>query len=297
MSGLEVAVSVLSLIEASISLIGQLHDAYKRQKEHSSFLAGYAEELRRAKSIIQVVADEPDLQTAEISAQLVRTEALVQKLVDLLRRLSCEDNSKSAARQFFHQLTQGSRDERALSALVDQIDRAKADMTVLIQVAGVGLVRTTDNTLAANTEVIQRVDRHIREVLGDGRGLKIGSLVPGDEADARREIPLSREEVAAVMGPPGPSSSSSSSNMERIIENNLTQQQALQINGPVGEDRWKSISRLVVRQNRATGTSTQVNYPVSASTFYVLLVNHLIKYVLVCVLLYIPLAYLFQKHD
>ncbi|PYH83454.1 hypothetical protein BO82DRAFT_363343 [Aspergillus uvarum CBS 121591] len=193
MSGLEVAVSVLSLIEASISLIGQLHDAYKRQKEHTSFLAGYAEELRSAKSII-------------------------------------------------------------------------------------------------------RVDRHIREVLGDGRGLRIGNLVPDDEeADAKREIPLSREEVAAVMGPPGPSSSSSST--ERIIENNLTQQQALQINGPVGEDRWKSISRLVVRQNRATGTSTQVNYPVSASTFYVLLVNHLVKSVLVCGLLYIPLAYLFQKHD
>ncbi|RAK72390.1 uncharacterized protein BO72DRAFT_463071 [Aspergillus fijiensis CBS 313.89] len=278
MSGLDVAVSVLSLIEASISLIGQLHDAYTRQKEHASLLAGYEEELRSAQSIIQVVADEPDLQTAEISAQLVRTEALVQKLVDLLRSLSAENHPRSAARQFFHQLTQGSRDEKALSALVDQIYRAKADLTVLIQVAGVGLVRTTDNTLAANTEIINRVDRHIREVLGDGRGLMIGRLIPDGEADAKREIPLSREEVAAVMGPPEGSSSSSST--ERIIENNLTQQQALQINGPVGEDRWKSISRLVIRQNKATGTSTQVNYPVSASIFYVLLVNHLIKYVL-----------------
>ncbi|RAL16493.1 uncharacterized protein BO97DRAFT_420794 [Aspergillus homomorphus CBS 101889] len=235
-----VAVSVLGLIEASISLIGQLHDAYKRQKEHANFLEGYEEELKSAKGIIQVVADEADLQTAEMSSQLVRMEALVQKLVGLLRSLSSEN--KSVARQFFHQLTQGSKDEKALSGLVDQIYRAKTDLIVLAQVAGVGLVRTTDNSIAANTEIIHRVDRHIQEVLGEGRGLKVGTLI-GEDAKAgsseTREVPLSREDVAAMMGAqPG---------TERIIENNLTQQQALQINGPVGEDRWKSISRLVFR--------------------------------------------------
>jgi hypothetical protein len=84
---------------------------------------------------------------------------------------------------------------------------------------------------------------------------------------------------------------------ERTIVNNLTRVQALQINGPLGEDIWKSISRLEIRDNEAGPISTQVNYPVSLSTFYALLADHLLKYVFLFALLYVPFAYLFQRRD
>jgi hypothetical protein len=40
----------------------------------------------------------------------------------------------------------------------------------------------------------------------------------------------------------------------------MTQDQAVQVNGPIGEDLWKDISRLEIRDNRALGRSIQINY-------------------------------------
>lgn len=47
---------------------------------------------------------------------------------------------------------------------------------------------------------------------------------------------------------------------ERIIVGNMCKDQAIQINGPIGADLWKDISRLEVRDNRAEDVSVQVNY-------------------------------------
>lgn len=59
----------------------------------------------------------------------------------------------------------------------------------------------------------------------------------------------------------------SDSKSTRIIIGNLTRLQALQINGPVGEDEWKSISHLEIRDNEAGTASSQANYPVSGMVF------------------------------
>jgi hypothetical protein len=47
---------------------------------------------------------------------------------------------------------------------------------------------------------------------------------------------------------------------ERIIIGNYTQDQALQLNGPIGKDLWAHISRIKICGNRAVGQSIQVNY-------------------------------------
>ena len=72
----------------------------------------------------------------------------------------------------------------------------------------------------------------------------------------------------------------------RIIIGNLTRLQALQINGPIGEDEWKTISHLEIRDNEAGLASSQVNYPVSGIVFASLLFDRTIKYVLLFVLIY-----------
>lgn len=81
----------------------------------------------------------------------------------------------------------------------------------------------------------------------------------------------------------------------RIIVGNLTRPQALQLNGPVGEDEWKSISHLEVRDNEAGVASSQINYPVSGAVFASLLFDHCIKYILLFILIYLPFNYLFAK--
>lgn len=73
----------------------------------------------------------------------------------------------------------------------------------------------------------------------------------------------------------------------RITISNLTRLQALQINGPIGEDEWKTISHLEIRDNEAGLASLQVNYPVSGTVFASLLFDHTIKHVSLFVLLFV----------
>lgn len=55
------------------------------------------------------------------------------------------------------------------------------------------------------------------------------------------------------------------------MSDNMTAGQALQINGPVGEQEWYKTSHLVVRDNKATGESTQINAGMSMEAFSALL--------------------------
>ena len=50
---------------------------------------------------------------------------------------------------------------------------------------------------------------------------------------------------------------------ERIVIGNSTKAQALMINGAVGEDLWKDIGRLEIRNNNAEDASTMVNHAIS----------------------------------
>lgn len=50
---------------------------------------------------------------------------------------------------------------------------------------------------------------------------------------------------------------------ERIIIGNMTEDQALMLNSPIGKDIWKNISRLEIRDNHAKGSSTMINYPMN----------------------------------
>ena len=61
---------------------------------------------------------------------------------------------------------------------------------------------------------------------------------------------------------------------ERIVKNNTTVSQALMVNGPIGEDRWKNINRLEIKDNRAEDTSTMVNYAMSLDVFEKIMDRH-----------------------
>ena len=47
---------------------------------------------------------------------------------------------------------------------------------------------------------------------------------------------------------------------ERIILRNTAQQQSIQINAALGEDIWKELNRLVIKDNIAKDQAVQLNY-------------------------------------
>jgi hypothetical protein len=50
---------------------------------------------------------------------------------------------------------------------------------------------------------------------------------------------------------------------ERIVIGNSTKAQALMVNAAVGEDIWKDLDRLEIRENIAEDSSTMVNHAIS----------------------------------
>ena len=92
-----------------------------------------------------------------------------------LRELDPRD--KGMVRQLAHQFVHGTKEEETLADIMANLDRAKADLSLRVQLANVGLTRMVHNTVLANVEVINRIDRMLAEVLGESHGLKLAGLI------------------------------------------------------------------------------------------------------------------------
>lgn len=170
------AVSAASgLLEAAISIIKRIRTAYERQKELVKILESYHDELITIESVLRIVRDEEALQTAAVASQLAIIEGLARTLRDCLQTL--DPGAKGPLHQFAHQLVQGSKDEKALTVIMNKLARARSELGLHIQVANVGLTRIFGDKLVANTEVVRRVNFVLQQVFGEGRGLKIAMLL------------------------------------------------------------------------------------------------------------------------
>jgi hypothetical protein len=89
-------------------------------------------------------------------------------------------------------------------------------------------------------------------------------MVPLSDSDIsclRSDRPVPLHAAAAAL------ESAASTSTSRIVINNMTEGQALQINGPVGESGWKEVVQLEIRDNRAANKSIQVNHAISEDIF------------------------------
>ncbi|CAI7669926.1 unnamed protein product [Penicillium crustosum] len=274
MDPLSITANVLALLETSIKITGRLRVAYS-----SSLLKQHHEELQRTESIIRVVHSEGCLETAAVTSELEKMKNLSQELLTLLERL--DSGKKSLPRQIAHQLTSGSQDEGHLAKIMERMNTTKTNIILHVQIAGVGLTRDGQSIIAANAAKISQLGQTVRDIIGDGQGLKIANLIKNEPLHEDGTVVLDPDDLdqIGVSVPKGGTS--------RVITGNLTRLQALQINGPVGEDEWKTISHLEIRDNEAGPGSSQVNYPVSGAVFASLLFDHTIKYVLLFVLIYV----------
>ena len=89
-------------------------------------------------------------------------------------------------------------------------------------------------------------------------------MVPLSDAD----IACLSDEVASPTGDADAAAKpAANAPTSRIVIDNSTQEQALQINGPIGEKGWWEVSHLEIRNNKAVGRSIQVNHGTSMDVF------------------------------
>ncbi|KAM5344946.1 hypothetical protein ACJ41O_010808 [Fusarium nematophilum] len=261
MSGLEIASGVVGFLEMSFRLLDRLLDAYEGQKELAQVLTSHRAELQNVNTAIKLVRDEDALQTATVTAELVEMEKIAKRLVELLRELS---RSRSTSGQFIHQLIYRSRDEEKLKKIMQELSRSHEHLALRIHVAHVGLTKTLSEQMVVDAEVVQRIDKLLQEVFTKGRGLQMIEFLRSRNLQGDGIIPLTDADVAAL---PKEERGAKIFEGTRLIVGNLTKEQAIQINGPIGRDGWVEASHIEIRDNIAAGESTMINHAISMDTF------------------------------
>ncbi|KAE9964633.1 hypothetical protein BLS_008188 [Venturia inaequalis] len=272
------------LTDTAIRILRRLRKAHERKTKLPEVLDRHACELNSLKDIIELIDDEDSLQTATVAAELVRLRSVEDRLVKLLKEL--DSTSKGAVKQYAHQLSHGSTEEKRLAVIMEELCQVKSALLLRIQVASVGVMRGVGGLVLANADAIARVDSFLQERLGDGKGLKIARLIKGRRPSSEGNVSFTLRELASldrddkdehsedetlVDTDSDTSSTGSRKNklsLTRIIIRNVTKEQAAMINAPIGKDLWTHISRLEIKDNRAEGDSMMINYAMTPEHFF-----------------------------
>ncbi|KAF2013027.1 hypothetical protein BU24DRAFT_435314 [Aaosphaeria arxii CBS 175.79] len=274
------------LLEQAFRVLGRLQKAHQRQKGLLEVLNRHETELKSVKTIIGILDDEEELHTATVTEEILRLQDVQSKLSKLLDDLDPKPKSKVV--QFARQLTQGSSDEKKLCSLMNELGHVKTALLIRIEVANVGVMKGVQKQLVANAEVIQRIDTFLREEFGDFSGLRIARLLKGRRPSNDGTVPLTAADLKLLSDNDGRNADcaiddSASEDqtlvddsetrkdptqpmIERIILRNIARHQAIQINAALGEDVWKDVDRLVVKDNVAEDQSVQINYGMTIAT-------------------------------
>lgn len=170
------AAAVAQLLEVSFRIIKRLKKAYDRQHNFVEVLGHHALEIESLRAIVCTIQDEEALQTAVVGLELDKVGAVGKRLVQCLRDI--DPGTRNKVRQIGHQLLHGTKEEETLSDILVDLDRAKFNLSLRVQLATVGLTRMVHDTVDANVEVVNRIDRLLSEVIGGTHRLKFASLIP-----------------------------------------------------------------------------------------------------------------------
>jgi len=149
--------------------------AYERHQNLTAALDKHALEIETINTLVFTIDNENALQTAVVIAELDKLYTVGVKLVRCLEEL--DSGKKGIVRLLAHQLVHGTKDEETLADIMRDLDRAKADLSLRVQLANVGLTRIVHDTVLANFEVINRMDRLLAGVFRKSHGLKLAGLL------------------------------------------------------------------------------------------------------------------------
>lgn len=148
---------------------------------------------------------EDELQTPAIVNQVQKLDKIGRELCAYLEKL--DPRSRNGVTSAAHQFFRGDKDEKALAEIMKKIDDAKRTMCLKIQVANVGLAKSIADKLVANTEVIERIDHTLVNILGEDHGLRIAKLIKtvnvGGESSSEspRQLQMSKPFQMMVLSP------------------------------------------------------------------------------------------------
>jgi hypothetical protein len=168
-------------LHQAIRLISKLRKAYADAKELPQLLERHQNKLEFVLAIVRAIEDEDALQTITVIGQLNSVCDIVRQVKDCLRSLERDFGRNHAIKEMLHQLLKGKKDARSLADLMNDLDDAKTNLGLVIQLANIGLVKSIENSreLLADPEIIMQADQVLIDVFGEGGGLQLAKLIKG----------------------------------------------------------------------------------------------------------------------
>ncbi|KAI9710700.1 MAG: hypothetical protein M1820_002533 [Bogoriella megaspora] len=195
------------MLESAISFIKRIRKAHKLSREQKELFMKLEEDASSIREVIKIIKEERELQTNSIRNMLTKLEATESNLIEWLEKT--HPGEKGPIRQIAHQLVYGTKEQKALAGIRNELSCAKTDLCMSLQVAHVGLTRSVGDETLANRRLIRHIDRRLRETIGSGGGLKIAQLLKDRPSRDDGSVELSDADIASLDSEDGNSTDSS----------------------------------------------------------------------------------------
>ncbi|KAF1813836.1 hypothetical protein P152DRAFT_472644 [Eremomyces bilateralis CBS 781.70] len=260
-----IVAATTQLLEAAIEVFKSFKQAYDRQQDQAEFLQRNQLELLAIKERIEDVQKVEALQTASVTATLLRLKGPEERLVKWLQKVDRGD--KKAIRRFVDQLIHGTKDRKKLEEIMSELDRMKIDLIAAISVAHINIeeTRRVEKRLGATNKVMhvsdtgntggQRVPRQRQT-----RSKRSGGSTHSDDSGILLDGSEDSQSTDGSEAPANSLADQSGTVWERIITRNISDGGAIMLNARVGPDEWKE-SHVKITDNKAQGRSLMLNYP------------------------------------
>lgn len=166
--------AVISTLDIVIRTIKELYDARERQQNLSKVLKTHEQEIYNIRQILRVVKQETVLQTVALVEDLEQLQLHGENLGTSLEQYG---KDRGQIKQYANQLFNGKRQIDDLAEIMANMSHAKANLNIKIQVVHVGLTRSVGNIVVVNCEMVERLDRKLQKIFGEGQGLKLAELL------------------------------------------------------------------------------------------------------------------------
>ncbi|KAH7083735.1 hypothetical protein FB567DRAFT_91082 [Paraphoma chrysanthemicola] len=256
MSGLEILggiSAIISIIEASVKVADRISEA--RDKDAwTDLIDRNRKEMRSLQQIVELVKEEEALHTKDIIEELAEISEWATKVLELLKTMEGSG--------FRSNLQNGRKWKKDLLSYTLSISNAKATLTLKIASAHVGLTVGTDKKYAVQMKKIESVESQLNKLLDSFVCLEISDLVRGRTPRRDGTVPLDDNDLLALglQAEDSPYQDGS-----RLIDNNLTLDQAMMINGTVGTEGFIEPKHVKIINNVARHQSVLVNASVSVN--------------------------------
>lgn len=214
-----------------------------------------------------MVEEQEQLQTANVLHQVAEIRDISEELEEHLDKQIAKQK-QSTSRQFVHALGRGFEDEETTEKILNRLQRAKADMSLQMQLAHIGISGDMQKGSLATLPLVRQVDAMLQLALGERLQVTSlleesqtsqGKLVHEQDLQARRHsagsdtVPLSTTLMAKLNA----RDATERNEVGRAYVRNKTYNQAQQIAGNIGAVRWIAHARVEYRGDEARDESMQ----------------------------------------